>query len=104
MAITRWTTPQMTLLVKGVDITAYDVYVTIRQWNNEITVSGDDLAMTATSDGTEITLMLTQEQAGSLNVKKFAQVQVNYMVGDVRNATEIANVNIYDNLLDEVIA
>lgn len=94
----------MTLLVKGVDITAYDVYVTIRQWNNKVTVSGDGLAMTATSDGTEITLMLTQQQAGSLNVKKFAQIQVNYMVGDVRTATEISSVNIYDNLLDEVIA
>ena len=52
MAITRFTTPPISLLVKGVDITAADVYVTIEQGGVEINLTGADLTMTAVGSDT----------------------------------------------------
>lgn len=104
MAITRYTTPPIGLLVKGFDITQKDVYVTVEQCNTQVTLSGSQLTMTTTEDGdTEITFALTQEQAGSFSVKAPAEIQVNWMDGGTRKATEIAKVRVFNNLLDEVI-
>lgn len=104
MAITRFTTPPMGLLVKGVDITGKDVYVTIEQGTTELTISGASLSMTATDAGTEIVFSLTQEQAGSLKARDRALVQVNWMDGGSRFATVIVHVSVLENLLDEVIS
>lgn len=102
MAITRFTTPPISLLVKGEDITAADVYVTIKQGNTEINLTDTALTMSYDTD-TTVTFALTQAQAGSLNINAFAEIQVNWITGGVRYATEIAKVKIYDNLYDEVI-
>lgn len=100
--ITRFTTPPITLLVKGVNITAYDIYVTVKQDDNEITVS-DGLSVSLEGRDTKIVFQLTQEQAGSLDFRGFAGVQVNWIADGNRYATEIARVQIYNNLFDEVI-
>lgn len=104
MAITRFTTPPISLLVKGVDITAADVYVTIKQNGTEINLDDSALTMSVSDDDTQITFSLTQEQAGSLDVQGYAGVQVNWITGGVRYATEIVKVKIYENLYDEVIS
>lgn len=103
MAITRFTTPPISLLVEGVDITSADVYVTVKQGPNEINLTDTDLTMSYANSNTTVTFALTQVQAGSLNANYFSEVQVNWIAGGVRYATEIARVKIYDNLLDEVI-
>ena len=105
MAIIRYTTPPIGLRVKGFDLTQKDVYVTVEQGDVQITLTGEQLTITATEAGnTQITFSLTQEQAGSLNIKAPAEIQVNWMEDNVRKATKIANVRVYDNLLDEVIS
>lgn len=104
MAITQFTSPPLGVLVKGVDITEYNAYVTIEQLDVEFTISGNDLSMTATDDGTEVTFSLTQEQAGQFSPKLPAEIQVNWMEGNVRKATKITKVSVYNNLLDEVIS
>ena len=104
MAITRFTTPPISLLVKDVDITAADVYVTVKQGPNEINLEDTDLTMQVSGSDTQITFSLTQAQAGSLNINAFAEVQVNWITGGIRYATEIVRVKIYDNLYDEVIS
>lgn len=103
MAIIRFTTPEIKLLVKKVDISDKDVYVTISQGTTGLTLSGADLTMTATDGGTLIELTLTQAQAGTLNINGPASIQVNWMDGDVRYATAIAKDRVLVNLLDEVI-
>lgn len=104
MAITRFTTPPISLLVKGVDITAADVYVTIEQGEVEINLTGADLTMTAVESDTQITFSLTQQQAGSLNASAASYIQVNWIASGVRYATMIAKVKVFDNLYDEVIS
>ena len=103
MAITRFTTPPISLLVKGVDITAADVFVTIKQYGVEINLSGDDITLTASGSDTQITFSLSQEQAGSLTASGYADFQVNWIAGGIRYATEIVSGRVYENLYDEVI-
>lgn len=104
MAITRYTTPPIGLLVKGFDITQKDVYVTVEQCDVQITLTGEQLTMTATETGdTQITFALSQEEAGSLSIKAPAEIQVNWMDDGTRKATQIAKVRVFENLLDEVI-
>lgn len=105
MSITRFTTPVQGLLVKGHDITAKDVYVSIEQGTTELTLTGVRLSMTLTADGdTEIDYTLTQEEAGRFNVKSPASIQVNWMDGGLRYATGMVKVRVFENLLDEVIS
>lgn len=106
--ITRYTTPPISLLVKGVDITSADVYVTIKQLETEINLEDSRLTLSYSNPDTTITFSLTQEESGSLNlmacdVNAYCDIQVNWISGGVRYATEIARAKIYDNLLDEVI-
>lgn len=100
--ITRYTTPPITVLVKGVNITSYDIYVTVKQDDTEITVT-DGLIVSLEGSDTKIVFQLTQLQAGSLDFRGFAGIQVNWIADGVRYATEIARVQVYNNLLDEVI-
>lgn len=103
MAIIRFTTPEISLLVKKVDITQKDVYVTISQGTSDLTLTGSDLTLTAMEGGTLVECTLTQEQAGELNINGPAQIQVNWMDGGKRRATAIAKDRVLENLLDEVI-
>lgn len=97
----RYTTPTHELTVEGHDLTAADrVWVTYRQggrtWDLEPSsaeLSGED---------TVLTVELTQEQTGALAVGT-ARVQVNWMEGARRNATEIAIVQVADNLMPRVV-
>lgn len=116
MSITRYTTPPISLLVKGEDITsATEIHVTIKQGMNEIDLTGNDITAAVSGDDTQITFSLTQQQSGSLGIaagirgyanfaNAYADVQVNWIAGGVRYATEIVRVKVYDNLLDEVIS
>ena len=104
MSITRFTTPPITLKVVGVDITAATVYVTIKQGTTELNLSGAALTLTKVSSDTNITFSLTQAQSGGLNFSAYAEVQVNWIAGGVRYATEIAKLRVLENLYDEVIS
>lgn len=97
----KWTTPIQTIIVKDADLRVADsVYVTFsykdKRW--EFT------DLTIESDGTDstITVPLTQEITGEFPTALVA-VQVNWMVGDNRYATDISRVTIELNLKDEVI-
>ena len=101
-SITRYTTPPIQLLVKDTDITSADVYVTLRQGDTVLTLSGNSLTVAASGDDTSVIFQLTQEQAGQFK-KANAEVQVNWLSGGIRYATGIQKVAIFDNLLEEVI-
>lgn len=99
----RYTTPELPLIVQGVDITDCDVYVTIAQKTHVLTV--DDAAMELDGDGnTVITVDLSQFDTAEFR-EGSAKVQVNYIDGQGRrNATEEAVITIGGNLLDKVLS
>lgn len=102
----RYTTPTLTLTVSGVDLSDFDVYVTITQGDIELTKTDDDITVTYDSDEEKSTVAvyLTQAETGAFESRKDAKTQVNWMTSEgVRGATKIKTVHIEGNLLPEVL-
>lgn len=97
----RYTTPTDVLVVKGLDLSSFDVWVSYQQKTRELDVK----ASSVTFDGTDSTVEvnLTQEQTG-LFKKGSIQVQVNWISQDGnRDATFASEEMVVDNLLEKVI-
>ena len=105
----NYTTPTISLIVEGTDISTHDIYVTLEQGKKKLTKSGADLNITTETHDqvtdTKITLTLTQEESASFDYNRNVAIQVNYITSQgVRDATEMKNIGVMRNLLDEVIA
>lgn len=97
----RYTTPTIELTVEGHDLTASDVYVTMRQQGRELTV--EDADVTLDGGDTVITFSLTQEQSATFREGR-ARVEVNWVDADgFRNATSIGELAVTPNLLNRVV-
>lgn len=100
----QYTTPTISLLVKGVDLTAADdVYVTFSDRTRAISLTIDTPTVAASGDDTQVTVTLTQEQTAQFVANTLSDVQVNWMVSSARYATEIVSINVYENLLKEIL-
>lgn len=104
----NYTTPTITLIVEGVDLTGKDIYATFEQGCRQLTKKGTDMTITTevVQDRTDtvLTMTLTQEESASFDFNRNASVQVNWIsAGGVRGATEIKGIGVMRNLLDEVI-
>ena len=104
----KYTTPTISLIVEGVDITAHDIYVTLEQGLTELVKTGADIIATAITEdqmtSTRITLTLTQTESALFDHNKSAAIQVNWITSTgVRCATEIKSIGVLRNLLDKVI-
>lgn len=102
----NYTTPSITLEVEDVDLTAQDVYVTIVQGSIELTKSGQALTISYDSETEVSTIVFTLSQAESAQFafSRSAQLQVNFInASGVRDATNIAQIDVLKNLLDEEI-
>lgn len=104
----RFTTPTISLVVEGVDISDKDIRVTLEQGNVELTKKGTDLIVSTTTHeqvtDTNIQFALTQEESASFRLNAQCSVQVNWIDSSgVRAATEIKSVPVMRNLLDKVI-
>lgn len=99
----RYTTPTHDLVVRGIDLTDMDVYVTYMQGEcRKVTMRPEAVAYDADSGNTTVTVSLSQLQTAQFKPGKRAQVQVNFIDADgKRNATTVREVNITQNLLDE---
>lgn len=98
----QYTTPTIRLTVEGVDITAYRVYVTLKQGAKTLTITDVD---TSPSDGdTQILLPLSQVQTGGFSGGDL-DVQVNWWdsLSQTRNATTIGKLRVQPNLLRMVV-
>lgn len=101
----KYTTPTISLIVEGVDITAHDIYVTLEQGTTELIKTGSDLTVSTDDGDTSIIFTLTQEESASFDYNNRAAVQVNWITSQgVRSATEIKSIGITKNLLDKVIS
>ena len=104
----NYTTPTIALIVENIDLTGKDIYVTLEQGKHELTKSGTELTVTTQTEeqitDTHISFKLTQEESASFDYNKNVSVQVNWIssTGN-RMATEIKNIGVMRNLLDEVI-
>ena len=107
----RGTTPPIVARIKNVDLTLADsVYVTIKQFGNEIELTGNDLAISAATVETEvvttISFYLPQETSLALNVGR-AAIQANWLYTEngetLRGATKVACMEIDEQLLGRVI-
>lgn len=104
----NYTTPTVALTVEGVDISSHDIYVSLEQGCNEMTKTGSDLNVTTETIGqvtnTNVTFTLTQNESASFDFNRNVLIQVNWITSaGIRSATEIKNIPVMRNLLDEVI-
>lgn len=104
----RYTTPTQTIKVKGIDLTGYDVTVSLRQLigvtqnAHEVDIGGDAVSLALDGSDTAVTFTLTQEQSGGF-VRGWVDVQVNYGSGDTRMASSVTSLYMDRNLLTEVV-
>ena len=98
----QYTTPTIQLRIDGHDLTGADVYVTFQSKGQVVTV--EDADITACSHGTVIDVKLTQEQTAAFFPGEVVKVQVNWMDGDERYATDVATILWKENLLKEVLS
>ena len=104
----EYTTPTIKLTVMGLDLTAQDIRVTLEQGSQKKTWKGSDLTVTAVQSGqttnTNIDFTLSQEESSAFEYMLPVAVQVNWISQNgVRAATEVRNIPVMRNLLDEVI-
>jgi len=103
----NYTTPTISLVVEGVNISDSDVYVSIEQGKTELTKSGADLTITTETvqqvTNTLISFTLTQQESALFDYDRNADIQVNWIKNGVRGATRIETVHVLRNLLNEVI-
>lgn len=99
----RGTTPDYVLTLDGVDLSDKTVYVTIAQSNKKLTLTGEQLSVTVTAEGSEIAFTLSQEDTLKLSIGE-ATVQVRFIdeTGHAE-ATEIASLTVKRVLLERVI-
>lgn len=97
----KWTTPQITLILdKEVSGT---FTVSLEQLSNEVTIDDSRITSVVSDGTTTLTFSLTQNESGVFTEGLSINVQVNFMDGDYRGATDIATVPTLRNLIDEVM-
>lgn len=98
--IRRGTTPTLWLRV-DTDLTGFDVWMTLQQGRNQITIESPRVRF----DGRDsvVSARLDQEQTLSLEAGKFVQVQVRAVMEGTAVASEICTQRIDDVLLDGVL-
>ena len=100
----QYTTPTLSIKVKGVDLTsAESVWVTIANTARNVIITKDDSTLTVDNGDTICTVTLSQDETRRFPPKANVSIQVNWMTGNVRCATNIASVTVFENLLKEVL-
>lgn len=98
----RYTTPTITLTVDAVIPEGANVYVSLKQKHYQL---DKEVAATRGNKTTTVTLTLTQKESAAFHSDEPVYVQLNWITeGGYRNATKVASVVAFDNLLDKVIA
>lgn len=101
----RYTTPTLAVRIEGNGLAGCDVYVTLKQGSKKLTFTGEDIvSLELDDDGMTVYIVLTQEQTAAFRPNLPVLMQANVVDPTGRRAaTEMKNVGIWNNLLDEVI-
>ena len=97
----RGTTPAIVLTV-DMDITAYTVYVTLKNGGKQLTVTNDALTMEYANQKTTISFSLTQQQTLDFKVGT-CEVQVRAIKDGTAIATDIQTIDVGRILKEGVI-
>lgn len=99
------TTPAYTLTVVGHDLTDKTVFVTLKDAEGHIvTKTGEALTVVCEEEDSVITFRLSQEETFMLSVGTI-RIQVRFIdVNGIASATDTAEVNNLDVLLNQVIS
>ncbi len=99
----RYTTPTLPVFVQGIDLTEFDVYVTLAQRTHVKTVNADDMEYNEEGN-TRINVDLSQFETAEFR-EGAIKLQVNWVDTEgKRYATNEATIQMCGNLLEEVIA
>ena len=97
----RWTTPTFTLTVKNVNLTGYQIYITIQQGSSVVTVNYADVALNVVGENSILTFTISQQDSAKFDFNNKANVQVNGINSDNhRVATDIMQIDVLANLID----
>ena len=97
----QYTTPTNTHIVKGIDLTGCDVWVSYEQGKVEVDIKASDISFDG--EDTTLSVTLTQEQTASFRVGKVTH-QVNWVYPDgSRDATNQKIITVEPNLLNKVV-
>lgn len=100
----RYTTPTFTLTLKNVNLTGYQIYVSIQQGSTIITLDYENISLNIVNGNSVLTFELTQEESSKFDYHNKANVQVNAINSDNhRVATDIMEIDILKNLIDKEI-
>ena len=100
----QFTTPTIQMTVVGVDLTAADdVWVTFADRPRAIILTLDSPTVAASGDDTSVSVTLTQAQTAQFIANTLSDCQVNWMKDGLRYATDIVSINVYENLLKEIL-
>ena len=103
VSMRQFTTVADEVTVEGVDLTSADVYVTYVQGKSELTIEEPEVEYTGTEEqvgDSVVKVSLDQLQTGEFKVG-VAKRQVNWVTEEGRWATEVATVQVKENLLKE---
>ena len=100
MNIRQYTTPTIVLSIDGIDLSESSVYVTFKQGDTVLTYTP---TVTYEDETSTIEIHMSQEESGQFQLEEVVQVQVNWVHGGERNATNIEYIRLYRNLIEEVI-
>ena len=103
VSMRQFTTVADEVTVEGVDLTSADVYVTYVQGKSELTIEKPEVEYTGTEEqvgDSVVKVSLDQLQTGEFKVG-VAKRQVNWVTEDGRWATDVATVQVKENLLKE---
>ena len=101
----RYTTPTVPMSVP-VDLTGAEIHVTLKQGARKIQKTGADVVPVYDSESgkTVLSVSLTQEETGLFVAEKKVYVQVNWIFPNgMRDATNIKQIDVSENLISEVI-
>lgn len=103
MTIERGTTQEVTITIKGWDLTQCDIYVTFKQDSNTVTKKDMD-SVTFANNATKIVMTLSQQETMSFQNKRKGLVQARWIdsVGRV-NKTKTAEFDVDELLYDVVL-
>ena len=102
----RGTTPDYELRISGYDLTGQTMFVTLSQYANKLTLTGERLNVTYDSAANTTSIIFSLTQYETLTFKSGnVEVQVRFIDADgVAQATEIKLLPVLPILFEEVIA
>lgn len=98
----RYTTPIIPMTVDA-DLTGFNIKVTLTQGDQKVTKVVTEIEVE--DNVTSFSVPLTQQESGKFSATSKVQVQVNAIdANGTRLATDIEMINIFENLLPEVLS